>query len=64
MHSAFSIPSLLPNATDVMVYHIYQSAFEFRRLGYASALSWVLFAMLLALTVAQWRLLTRRADVV
>ncbi len=50
------------HSTDVLVYHIYQSAFEFRRLGYASALSWVLFGLLLALTLAQWRLLTRRVE--
>ena len=50
------------HSTDVMVYHIYQNAWEFRRMGYASALSWVLFALLLVLTLLQWRLLTRKVD--
>lgn len=50
------------HSTDVLVFQIYQNAWEFRRMGYASALSWVLFALLLALTVAQWRLLHRRVD--
>ena len=48
--------------TDVLVYQIYQQAFEFRRMGYASAMSWVLFAILAGLTYAQWRLLNRRVD--
>jgi multiple sugar transport system permease protein len=50
------------HATDVLVYQIYQQAFEFRRMGYASALSWVLFAILAGLTFAQWRLLNRRVE--
>lgn len=48
--------------TDVLVYQIYQQAFEFRRMGYASAMSWVLFAILAGLTWGQWRLLNRRID--
>jgi ABC-type sugar transport system permease subunit len=50
------------HATDVLVYRIYQNAWEFRRMGYASAMSWFLFALLLVLTVAQWRVLNRRVD--
>lgn len=50
------------HATDVLVYRIYQNAWEFRRMGYASAMSWFLFAVLLVLTVAQWRILDRRVD--
>ena len=50
------------HSTDVLVYQIYQNAWEFRRLGYASAMSWVLFALLLALTLIQWRVLNRRVD--
>ena len=49
-------------ATDVVVHQIYQNAFEFRRMGYASAMSWALFAVLAGLTVAQWRLLNKRVD--
>ena len=50
------------HSTDVLVYQIYQNAWEFRRMGYASAMSWVLFVLLLALTLAQWRLIERRVD--
>ncbi|MGQ0648056.1 MAG: carbohydrate ABC transporter permease, partial [Gemmatimonadaceae bacterium] len=49
-------------STDVLVYQIYQNAFEFRRMGYASAISWVLFAILVTLTALQWRLLNRTVD--
>ncbi|MFN8579779.1 MAG: sugar ABC transporter permease [Gemmatimonadaceae bacterium] len=48
--------------TDVLVYRIYQSAWEFRRMGLASAMSWFLFALLLILTVAQWKILNRRVE--
>ncbi|MBC7894237.1 MAG: sugar ABC transporter permease [Cytophagaceae bacterium] len=50
------------HATDVLVYQIYQNAWEFRRMGYASAMSWVLFAILVGLTAVQWRLLNKRVD--
>ena len=49
-------------STDVLVYQIYQNAWEFRRMGYASAISWVLFAILVGCTALQWRLLNRRID--
>jgi multiple sugar transport system permease protein len=49
-------------STDVLVYHIYQQAFEFRRMGLAAAQSWVLFAILLGLTALQWRALNRRVE--
>jgi ABC-type sugar transport system permease subunit len=49
-------------ATDVLVYQIYQNAWEFRRMGYASAMSWVLFVLLIGLTLLQWRLLNRRVE--
>lgn len=50
------------HATDVIVFQIYQQAFEFRRMGYAAAISWVLFALLAGLTFVQWRLLNRRIE--
>jgi multiple sugar transport system permease protein len=50
------------HATDVVVYRIYQTAWEFRRFGYAAAMSVVLCAFLLVLTLAQWRLIARRTD--
>ncbi len=42
-------------ATNVLVYYIYTSAFTFYRMGYASAMSWILFIILFAVTIIQWR---------
>ncbi|MBI2409269.1 MAG: sugar ABC transporter permease [Gemmatimonadetes bacterium] len=43
------------HATDVLVYRIFQTAWEFRRFDVAAAMSVVLCAVLLALTALQWR---------
>lgn len=40
-------------ATFVYVYYIYQSAFQYLKMGYASALAWILFAIILVLTLLQ-----------
>jgi ABC-type sugar transport system permease subunit len=48
------------HATDVIVYHIYQNAWQFLRMGYASAMSWVLFAVIFVITLLQFRFLGRR----
>ncbi|KPK65045.1 MAG: hypothetical protein AMS21_05785 [Gemmatimonas sp. SG8_38_2] len=48
------------HATDVIVYHIYQNAWRFLRMGYASAMSWVLFAVIFLVTLVQFRLWGRR----
>lgn len=40
-------------ATFVFVYYIYQAAFQYLKMGYASALAWILFAIILALTLLQ-----------
>jgi multiple sugar transport system permease protein len=40
-------------ATYVYVYYIYQAAFQYLKMGYASALAWILFAIILALTLLQ-----------
>ena len=42
-------------STTVLVYYIYQAAFKFWKMGYASAMSWVLFIMIFAVTLIQWR---------
>jgi multiple sugar transport system permease protein len=49
-------------ATDVVVYHIYRNAWEYLRMGYASAMAWVLFAVVFLLTLVQYRWI-RGADV-
>lgn len=42
------------NSTQVAVYWIYQNAFEFFQVGRASAMAYVLFGIILALTLIQW----------
>lgn len=44
------------NSTMVLVYYIYYQGFKFFETGYASALASVLFIIVLALTIGQWRL--------
>ncbi len=52
------------HATDVLVYRIYQMAWEFLQFGDASALALLLFALLFGATWLQFRLLGRRVDYV
>lgn len=47
------------NATNVYIYYLYQNAFAFGRMGYASALAMVLFALIGFITFVQWRLQRR-----
>jgi multiple sugar transport system permease protein len=42
-------------STDVIVYHIYKAAWEQLRMGYASAVSWVLFLLIMAATWIQFK---------
>ena len=49
-------------ATNVVVLYLYQQAFQFFRMGYASAVAYVLFAMIFLATLIQFRLLGRRAE--
>jgi multiple sugar transport system permease protein len=50
-------------STTVVVQQIVQNAFEFGRMGYAAAMSWVLFLVILVVTLAQLRLQRRFTDV-
>lgn len=43
------------NATNVYIHYLYQNAFSFGRLGYASAMAWILFAIIALITLVQWR---------
>ena len=43
------------NATNTLVFNIYRYAFQFFQMGYASAMAWVLFAIIFVVTVAQFR---------
>ncbi len=49
-------------STDVIVYHIYQAAWEQLRMGYASAMSWVLFLIIMIATWIQFRILGRSVE--
>ena len=43
------------NSTKVLVWYIYENAFQFSRMGYATALSMTLFALLVVITLLQLR---------
>ena len=43
------------SSTYTLVYYIYKSAFTYYEMGYASAVAMVLFAILLCVTLYQWR---------
>lgn len=44
------------NATNTLVFNIYRYAFQFFQMGYASAMAWVLFAIVFAVTLVQFRM--------
>lgn len=47
------------SSSTVIGYYIYKAAFEFGEMGYASAMAWVLFVVVFAVTMVQWRLQKR-----
>lgn len=46
-------------STTVLVYYLYQQAFQFHHFGYGATLSLLLFLIVLVLTVVQWRMRRR-----
>lgn len=44
------------NSTLFYVLHLYNNAFSYFKMGYASSLAWILFLLLLLLTIIQFRL--------
>jgi len=46
-------------STTVLVYYLYQQAFDFHHFGYGSTLAILLFAIVLVLTIIQWRMRRR-----
>jgi multiple sugar transport system permease protein len=44
------------DSTLVMVLYIYQQAFKFHNMGYASAIAWVLFIIILLFTMLQFKI--------
>lgn len=49
-------------STSVIVFYLYQQAFTYFRMGYASAVGYVLFVIIFVLTILQFRLFGRQAD--
>ncbi len=47
------------NATLFLGLHLYQSAFSYMKMGYASAMAWIMFLSILALTIMQFKLANR-----
>ncbi len=46
-----------PNdATRFFMYHLYTQAFQSLRMGYASALAWILFFIILIFTLIQFKM--------
>src|SRR5690606_5886346 len=43
-------------STMVYIYYLFQNAFALGRMGYASAMAWILFILIGAITLVQWRL--------
>ncbi|MBS4206057.1 carbohydrate ABC transporter permease [Lederbergia citrea] len=43
------------NSTNTIVYYIFQNGFEFFKMGYASAIAWVLFAIIFLVTFFQMK---------
>lgn len=52
------------HSTEVLVYHIYKNAWEYYRMGYASAIAWVLFILIMAVTIIQFTYFKKRIDAV
>ena len=42
-------------ATTTVSYYLYLNAFQWGYMGYASAIAWVLFAVVFAVTIINWR---------
>lgn len=47
-------------STNTLLYYIYTEAFQSYRMGYAAAISWVLFAIIFCLTLVQFSIRRRR----
>jgi multiple sugar transport system permease protein len=50
-------------STTTIVYYMYQQGFQFFRMGYAAAVTWALFILVFAFTLAQLRFYGKQAEV-
>lgn len=46
--------------TDTLVHCVYEAAFRYHEMGYASAMAWVLFAVIMAMSLVQMRILREK----
>jgi multiple sugar transport system permease protein len=58
----FSLPMLMTNggpanATRTILLYTYEQAFGYMRMGYASLMAWILFLVIFAVTIFQWRIM-------
>ncbi|TBL74648.1 carbohydrate ABC transporter permease [Paenibacillus thalictri] len=44
------------SSTSIIVYELYKTAFVNLNMGYASSMAWLLFVLLFAITVGQWKM--------
>jgi ABC-type sugar transport system permease subunit len=44
------------DSTEVIVYFLYQQAFQHFKIGYAFAIAYILFVIIFVLTLAQWKM--------
>jgi multiple sugar transport system permease protein len=51
------------NTTNVIVMYLYQNAFTFFRMGYASAIAYVLFIFIVIVTLIQFKVVGRRTEI-
>jgi len=47
-------------ATTVTAFYVYVTAFRYYKMGYASAMTWILFVVIFAFTLMQWMMQKRR----
>ena len=47
-------------ATTTIEYYIYNNAYQWFKMGYASSIAWVLFVVILVITLLNWRFGGRR----
>ncbi|MBE3583799.1 MAG: sugar ABC transporter permease [Limnochordaceae bacterium] len=60
----FTLPYIMTQggpqyATEFYVLYLYDNAFTFHKMGYASAMAWIMFLIVVVLTLAQFRLSKR-----
>ncbi|MBA2938571.1 sugar ABC transporter permease [Paenibacillus sp. CGMCC 1.16610] len=43
------------NSTIVLTYYIYVQAFQYYKVGYTAAMSWILFIIIFMIAMIQWK---------